>query len=526
MAKNIFLTCIISLFIIIGIFPMLAMLFKSITVNGHITMHAYSSLLKSPYEWKLMKHSLILSLVVTICTIIIGVPLGIVLGKTDIPVSKLFIFLFIIPMLIPPYIIAISWFDLLGKQGILSKVTPLFIKTTNQLLFGLPGCGFVLFSIFLPIPMLMTILLLHSINPRLEEAGKLLANWRKVLKYITLPIIIPGISMAAVLVFLFSLGEFTVPNFLRYNVFPVESFIQFSAFYNFRQAIIHTIPLLIITLILLIIEKLHLHKKRNKFSPYIKYGEIYIIRLNIFYKITFFIILTIMVFIIVILPLLALIIKSSELRIFLTAFEMAKSSILRSIMYAIIGATFLSILGFFLGYIIQTKLFSFASIIDSFTIFLLALPSTVIGIGLINMWNTSWTKFIYSTPLIIIMGYIAKYTAITSKIIHAQLSHIPRSMEEAAQMLGAKWSHRILYILGPLAKKGIVISWIVGYIFLLRDTGITMLVYPPGHDTLSVRIFTLMANGSPELIASLCIIMICVSILPMFILIKIFKIWS
>jgi ABC-type Fe3+ transport system permease subunit len=50
--------------------------------------------------------------------------------------------------------------------------------------------------------------------------------------------------------------------------------------------------------------------------------------------------------------------------------------------------------------------------------------------------------------------------------------------------------------------------------FSLRDTGITLLVYPPGHDTLPVRIFTLMANGSPELIAALCIIIITVTLIP------------
>jgi iron(III) transport system permease protein len=47
-----------------------------------------------------------------------------------------------------------------------------------------------------------------------------------------------------------------------------------------------------------------------------------------------------------------------------------------------------------------------------------------------------------------------------------------------------------------------------------------MLVYPAGRETLPVRIFTLMANGSPELIAALCIIMIAATLLPIGILWK------
>ncbi len=51
---------------------------------------------------------------------------------------------------------------------------------------------------------------------------------RPELKEITIPLILPGILLAAILVFLLSFGEFGVPNFLRYKVFPVESFTQFS----------------------------------------------------------------------------------------------------------------------------------------------------------------------------------------------------------------------------------------------------------------------------------------------------------
>jgi iron(III) transport system permease protein len=138
----------------------------------------------------------------------------------------------------------------------------------------------------------------------------------------------------------------------------------------------------------------------------------------------------------------------------------------------------------------------------------------VIGIGLISLWNTRWTNLVYGTPVIIIFGYLAKYTALTSRISLAQLARIPSSMEEAAQVAGAGWFRRIALIVAPLARRGLFACWIVGYIFSLRDTGITMTVYPPGHETLPVRIFTLMANGSPELIAALCIIMITATLAP------------
>src|SRR3972149_12293535 len=51
------------------------------------------------------------------------------------------------------------------------------------------------------------------------------------------------------------LGEFGVPSSLHFDVFPVESFIQFSAFYNFNAATAAAIPLGLLTLMILIIER-------------------------------------------------------------------------------------------------------------------------------------------------------------------------------------------------------------------------------------------------------------------------------
>ena len=72
------------------------------------------------------------------------------------------------------------------------------------------------------------------------------------------------------------------------------------------------------------------------------------------------------------------------------------------------------------------------------------------------------------------------------------------------------------HIVAPLAKRGLIGAWIIAYIFRLRDLGITLVVYPPGFDTLPVRILTLMANAAPSLISALCIILIAVTLLPLF----------
>jgi iron(III) transport system permease protein len=182
---------------------------------------------------------------------------------------------------------------------------------------------------------------------------------------------------------------------------------------------------------------------------------------------------------------------------------------------AAVGATALTVLGFFVGYLIHTRALPVWRAVDGGTVLLFALPGTVIGVGLIALWNRPATNFIYGTPLMILLGYLAQYTALTGRVTVAGLTLVPASMEEAAAMAGAGWLRRLGGIVLPLVKRPLLAGWLLAYIFCLRDTGITMLVYPPGYDTLPVRIFTLMANGAPNLIAAACVLMIATTVLPL-----------
>lgn len=506
-----------------GLLPLLVMLLSSVTVDGSLNFAAYQNLLASPRQWLLLKHSFVLSSVTALLATLIGSSLGILLAKTDLPFRRTFAVLFTIPLLIPPYILAISWSIILGRDGFLARILGNHAaEVTSDWFFGLGGCVLVLFSAFLPIAMLLTMTFLRTINPRLEEAGKIVSGWPGVLKGITLPMILPGVLLASILVFLLTLGEFGVPAFLRYNVFAVETFTQFSAFYDFGAATAAAFPLAVITLLLLLVERIFLREKTYEVRLASAGEKISVIPLGRARKwcaalVTAFCLL------VVVGPLMVLVLRSMSLDAYTQAISRAGDSLLRSLTYAAIGASALGIIGFFSGCLIHNKTFIFWRTLDSVTIFLFALPSTLIGIGLVLLWNRPSTQFIYATPIIIIFGYIAQYTALTSRITVSALTQIPSSMEEAAQVVGARWCRRTALITAPLARRGLLLGWLVGYIFCLRDTGISMMVYPPGHDTFPVRIFTLMANGKADLIAALCVIMVIATLLPLCILAAVLK---
>jgi iron(III) transport system permease protein len=380
--------------------------------------------------------------------------------------------------------------------------------------FGLYGCIAVLFTAFVPIVILLTIAYLGAVNPRLEAAGRLASSWPRVLRRITLPLIAPAILLAAVLVFLLTLGEVGVPTYLRYPVYPVETLTQFAAFYDFSAATVAAIPLLAITLVILAVEFVLLDKQVSELASVTFAATPAQIRLGSL-RLPFLAVVLVWALITVVLPLAALVSQAPSLTDYAEAFSRASDSILRSLVFSVIGASLLTVLGFFWGYIIQDRTLRIWRGVDALALFLFTLPGTVIGIGLISLWNTPMTNLVYRTPAIIIHGYLAQFAVLPARMTSGILERIPPSLERAARLCGADWFMTLRHVVVPLAARGLIAVWIVSYVFCMRDLGISMVVYPPGSDTLPVRILTLMANGAPSLIAALCVILVGATLLPL-----------
>ena len=515
MAKRTVLTAALLLLTAAGLLPLLAMLLKSVTVDGHWSFAYYYDLFSSDRPFELLRNSSILAALTTLLATGAGVPLAVLFARTDLPLRRMFTVLFTIPLLLPPYITAVSWFHLVGRQGLFSRVWgERFAEWTSSQLLGLPGCVLVLVPTFLPIPMLLTMAYLHGVDQRLEEAGRLVAGWGAVLRKITLPLILPGVVLGATLVFLLSLGELGVPTFLRFDVFAVESLTQFAAFHNFGAATAAAVPLVLVTLLILWAEWRLFGQRVLPFRMTAPVDPSEPIRLRQF-RLLLLLAVIILCLLLVVLPLAGLAAQSASLGVYSEALQRAGDSLLRSIGYAVAGASALTVLGFFLGYLVQKNSLGAGRFVDALTLFLFAVPGSVIGIGLVGLWNAPATAFIYASPGIVLLGYLAQYSALTTRATVATLNQIPPSMEESAEVAGAGWLRRIVHIVVPLSRRGLLAAWLLAYIFCLRDLGITMLVYPPGGDTLPVRTFTLMANGPPDLVAALCMMMVAATLLPL-----------
>ena len=501
-AETVVLWSCVAVIAISGLAPIAAIAVESFQHNGHFSLDYYRELISAGRFWSLLGNSVRLALAITAVCGLIGVPAGILFAKSDLPLRFGFMWLLTVPFVLPPYFVALGWARVIAH-----------IPQARDWLFGFGGCVLVLSSVFLPITMLLAFASVSNVDRRLEEAARVVSGWPGVLRRVTLPLSAAGIAFSLVLVFLLAMGELSVPSFLRYPVLPTLSFTQFTASYNFGAATAAAVPLAAIAFAGVVVESRFLRDRDYRFRSI---GQALFISLR-HWKNPLAIFVVTLCFVLVILPFGALFADAFSLAAIRDAMQRGGASVVRSVMYSAVGATILMVLGFLLGEVMLLRPRKRRTL-NLLTLALFAIPGTVLSIGLVRLWNTPATWFIYATPALLILGYTAQYCAVTTRLSLAGLMIIPVSLNEAGRLSGATWARRLFRISIPLSIRTLVCAWLAAYILCLRDVPVALMTAPPGADPLSARILTLMANGAPPMIASLCLMMAVASLVPLGIL--------
>ncbi len=497
----------LSLFFAVIIFPILCLFSKVFTIKLFFDPSAISSLIDyisffyDPRLITIFTRTIIFAAGAAIVSMLIGVPLAFLFECTDIPCKSFFRIASFLPLLIPPYISAIAWMSLFGARGDLTSITLPFSIYNIQTAILVLGLG------LFPIVTLITSLAIKNIDRRLEESGRLVYNQKKVISKIALPLVKPHILIAGFFVFILALSEYGVPNLLRVNTYSNEIFAQFSAFFNLEGAIIYSIPLVLLALLLMVFYNFYLKDKSFVTLSSYSTKRKSCLKLSLLQKMTALIFVICVISLSFFIPVSVLFIESKFM--FFDAILLAHNSIFNSFWLATLGATLMCAFGFLIAYFSRNSKY-----MDILILLPIAIPSSIIGISLINFWNTPATNFIYASFWMIILGYLTRFLPFIIKIFSPFLSQIHPSIEESATLAKAGFVKRLAKIILPLSKQGIIAAWIIGFIFSLRELGTTLLVSPPGFQTLPHRIETLMHYGSIEMVSSLSIILLLIIFIP------------
>jgi molybdate transport system permease protein len=150
--------------------------------------------------------SLRTALTSTALCVVLGVPMAVVLARTDFWGQRVLRSLVLLPLVLPPVVGGIALLYTFGRRGLLGQTFEALGVT-----IAFSTTAVVLAQTFVALPFLVLSLegALRTVGTRFEEAGATLgARPTTVLRRITLPLVLPALLSGAVLSFARALGEF------------------------------------------------------------------------------------------------------------------------------------------------------------------------------------------------------------------------------------------------------------------------------------------------------------------------------
>ena len=447
----------------------------------------------------LLLRSLLLSVAVTILALALGVPLGVLVGRTNVRGLWAVSLLHAFPASLPPFVLALGWFHLFGVSGMLGTAT------SSGVLFGPAGVVMVLALAFTPIATALVALGLQGVDPGLEEAARVVASPLRVISHILIPAVAPAWILGGIVIFALAFSELGVPMFLRVDTFPAAVFARLGGVdYAPGEALALILPLVPIALILLAVERRFVGARsyalfglRSRTQERLELGRWRVAATGAVWVAA----------VVSVAPIAALGWRALSRGGFTQVGPWMGASVWNSLSSSALAATVIVGMGIVVGHA-GARRFRGAATLDAAAVLAFVAPAAVLGVGLIGLWNRSSLQWVYGSAGILVVGYVARYAIIGVRTIASVVAQTPVHLEEAAAAAGAGFWRRLTRIVLPLHGRGIGVAWLLTLVFCLRDLELGALYYPPGGEPLTVRLFTLEANGPEPVVAALAILQV------------------
>lgn len=391
---------------------------------------------------------------------------------------------------IPPYLHALAWLPLCaalpgrGAGSISGWISAIWV----QMLAVLPFCfGLAYFA-------------LQSLDQRTLEAARVYGSDRQTLLRVLLPLLRPAWLAAAALALLLTLTDHAVASLFSRSTSSLEIFEQFSASHDAAQALVAAIPLLLATLLLLF-PLAHFWKSCAQ-RPAGRNSRQEPLRLRGWaaHGLAAGAILLVLPFA----ALLATLLRQGGRpavwgQSLLAGAHDAGTSAGAALAAALVAGT----ISIAVSRIVRSR-----PVLGWWIVCApLAVPSALVGVGLIWLWNRSLPFTPYGTVAILGLAILARFLPLAVLAVAAWRSRLDPELLEAGQVFASP-RRAMLEIELPLLLPGIGAGAAVVFLLGLGELGATLLVVPPGSGTLALRIYNYLHYGASDSVAALALCLI------------------
>lgn len=546
--------------------PLVQMIYQTFTLSGEdamrlgaeegvFSLYYWKRVLASPISKQLLyeplKNSLVVGLSTSVFAILIGSLFAWLMVRSDLPFKKFFSFALIIPYMLPSWSKAMAWLTIFkndrigGTGGLLSFFG---IQTPDWLAYGPVAIVSVLVIHYYAYAYLLVSGALSSVNSELEEMGEILgANKITILRKITLPLVLPAILSAIILTFSKTIGTFGVPSILGMKIgYYTVSTSMYSSINNGQAVIGYVISLVLIAIaaVTVFINQKAIGTRKSYSTIGGKGGRSNPIRLGK-WRTPITVMLFVFVGIAVVFPVLILLYQSlmletgnfslSNLTLHywtggsVPTIDHGEPGIFRnpqflrfvwnSVKLVFFTSVFATVIGQMIGYINSRgrNLFS-GKLVEQLVFIPYLIPSIAFGAMYLSLFATDQTVDIgsyritlvpsmYGSFALIVLIAVVKYLPFAARAGTANMLQISTELEEAAQIEKASFIKRLLRIILPLSKGGVISGFMLVFIGIMKELDLLVILMTPSQQTLPYMAYAYSSENLLQLSSAVTIVM-------------------
>ncbi|MGE6740811.1 ABC transporter permease [Allorhizobium pseudoryzae] len=499
-------------------------------------------LLSDPGLWAALWNTLSTSFYGMLVSVLIGGAFALLLTLFDIRGKWMLGFLFMLPMMIPPQVTALSWVGLTGPSSTLLKAIGMAPPLGSpQPLYSIGGIALLLGVQNAPLVYLALRAGLLALPRDGIEAARLSgASAMQVLMHIILPLALPGFAAGAAMAFVSNVGNFGIPAILGIpaSIYTLPTLI-YAKFASFGPNTFADISLLSGLIALLSVAGLLVEERVLRGRDYRIIGlsgrtavfQLKSWRLICELSLWFVLVL------ILILPFAALVASSlapaygvplSLKTATIHAYEevLLRQAVTQTAFRNSIGLSLATAFGLLLvtvlmGYVVARSGRRLAALIGALADIPYALPGIVLAVACILLFAAPLPVFgvsIYGTIWILLFAYCSSFLAVSLRPIASAFRQLDPSLEEAARLSGAGFFRRMRDILVPLIAPAAGAAVILVFLIACNELTVSALLWSAGTQTLGVAIYNLDDSGSFNLASALSVLVVGMVVVMMFLL--------
>lgn len=445
---------------VVSILPIVRLGFEGVMVGGVPSFDYFQDVLGNGSTWQATGNSLYTAGLGTIISLLIGGSFAFLVALTDVRAKAALVFCFMIPMMIPPQITALSWVQLTGPSSALLNALglapamgspqPLYSAEGIALLLGIQHSSIVFLTLRANLRMLP--------SEQIEAARLAGARGGRLWWQIILPLTSPGLIAGTAMAFVTALGNFGITAMLgipaNYATLPTLIYQKLA---GFGPSVLGEVSVLAILIGAIAICGVALHHRLLSKRDYRLMGMVgrpLDIRLGARRPMIEGILWTVLVAILVV-PLLALIATSLvpafgvNLNFDNYSFEAFREVLFvqpstarafqNSFMLSVGAAVTLVLVCLPLAYVMVRRPSRLTKLINLLVEVPYALPGVVLAIACILLFIRIplLDVSLYGTLGIIFIAYLARFLVIALRPVMNSFSQLDPALEEAAQACGA-----------------------------------------------------------------------------------------